>query len=179
MSFLGRCVDLTNYQIGDFTVQSLAGRDGASNPRWRMVCGACGVEQVMPHARVTAVLESRAPENLRCTNQACPLSRSQATQPETASEFRQRRRREQAERARAEAEAQRAADAQAAKAKAEQERIDGLRREYLQFWNHQVKTVAPLSGIVTFKRWQQLLPATREMVLARIKQEPDIWFKNL
>jgi hypothetical protein len=179
MSFLGNFADLTGLRIDNFTVLSIAGRDSARAPRWRVLCGECCQEQVIPHAKLAAVLESKAPANLRCANAACPSSWSQTNHSESLAEFRQRQRREADEAAQADAEKQEAAEIEAAQQRAEEARLAALKAEYRFYFNHQLRTEAKESDIVPLERWQQLTNETRRMVLERISKDPAVWFRGL
>jgi phage terminase large subunit GpA-like protein len=179
MGFIGTFANLTGYKVGDFKVEGLAGRDAAGAPRWTVACRKCGQEQVLAHARMATALESKAVNNLVCANPSCPLSRSHDKESESFAEFRQRERRE-AEQAARQSKAEAAErQAEAAKGRAEFEKVAALRMEYRTYWNHQIQTEIEESKLISFKRWQQLQPDTRSLILDKIKTDPTIMVEGL
>lgn len=179
MGFIGTYADLTGYKIGLFRVHALAGRDATGAPRWKLICKECGQEQVLAHTKVATVIEAKAPDNLACVNPSCPLSKSQAKPSESLADFRKRGRIEVEQAARqAESEATHR-QKQAAKEQADAAKLAALKCEYRTFWLHQIKTQIEESKITSFKRWRQLQPDTRQMILDKIKEDPTIMVEGL
>src|SRR5882724_6275447 len=95
-SFRGGYADLTGYKIGNFVVRSIAGRDRAKAPVWRLMCQKCKREQLLSHSKLTVRLESQfATETLLCQNAACPLSRRDSVHTETLADVHKQERQEQ------------------------------------------------------------------------------------
>lgn len=173
-SFLGTFADLTYCKLGNFEVESLAGRDAAGHPRWRVVCGKCGDLQIVPHSKIAPLINTKAAANFQCKNGACPLSRNHH-HSETLTDLRQAERREAEEAARRLAEEQRAA----AEIAAEDARLAKLKAQYAFYYRHQLKTKIETAQIVPFERWRQLTPETRKMVIETLRGEPTVFFTVL
>jgi hypothetical protein len=174
MGFLGTFANLTGYRLGSFRIESLIGRDAAGYPKWRIVCGKCGESQIMVHAKIAALIESKAPENLQCTNGACQLSRTHRS-PVTLSDLRHQERCELEEAARNEEAAKQAAAEQSKK----DAKLARLKAEYGYYYRHQLGTGATDSDVVSFERWQKLVPETRKMVMEHLKADPTVYFRGL
>jgi hypothetical protein len=174
MGFLGTFANLTGYRLGGFRIESLVGRDAAGYPKWRVVCGKCGIGQIVPHTKTAALLESKAPENLQCTNGACELSRTRK-QSESFSDIRRQEREQGEQNARDEAKANLAVAEQARK----DAKLARLKAEYGYYYRHQLGTAAIDSDIVAFDRWQKLVPETRQMVLNALKADRAAYFRGL
>lgn len=179
MSFLGTFANWTGYVAGNFTVQGLAGRDKAGAPQWTVACGKCGQAQVIPHAKVASVIQTKAPDNLTCANAACPLSRSRDRQYESFADFRKRQRREAEQVARQAATDEELRQEKVAKHQAENSKLAALQAEYRTYWLHQIKTIIEESEIASFRRWQQLPQETRLMILDRLDKDPTLRVKGL
>ncbi len=174
MSFLGPYLNLTDCAVGGFTVESLAGRDAAGHPKWRVVCSKCGDVQVLPHKKLAPLIDSGAAQNLQCANGACKLSRSNRYS-ETLNDFRRQERKEANAAARRAADAQRKADAEAAKARA----VAVLKREWQEYYRHQLQTNIELTEIMPFERWRQLSPGNRQIIMERLRADPTAYFTGL
>jgi hypothetical protein len=176
VGFIGNFVDLTGYQFGSFTVQSLAGRDRQSLPRWTVVCGSCGLEQVFPHAKLTPLLNSKAADNnLRCANAGCSLSHTQRAGSESLVETRIRERREAQEAEKLAAQSAAEHEIESAEQRARQAKLAALKDEYRGYWLHQIKTRIAEDKILTLDEWAQLTQSTRQMILDRLGKDPTAY----
>ena len=177
--FIGNYADLTNYRLGEFTVEGLAGRNPGGEPRWNVVCQRCNGLQILPHCKIVRLIEGRRTQlNLQCGNGACPASRTTST-IESGDEYRRRVRREEAAAASQAAEARHLADAAAVKQRAADAQRLALQREYIRYWIHQTKAGTDDADIVSRARWEQLTPGTREQVLDIITKDPTVRISGL
>lgn len=174
MSFLGTYANLTGYDIGNFSVEGLAGRDPSGAPRWKVVCEHCHYPQTVSHARLAPLVQGRNTQaTLQCANPACPLSR-QETHEETFAQFRRREARQAKEAADAAAVVQRAADEQAAKEREVALRKEQIQRQYIRYLNHQWRAGQADHKICTRERWFELTDGTRRTVLDLIAKDPSV-----
>lgn len=180
MSFIGTYyADLTGQQIGAFRVESLAGRDASGAPCWRIVCDRCQYPQTLPHSKIAPLVQGRNSQvSLLCANPACRHSHREQ-QSETIDEFRRRERREAAQEAKADAETKRLSDAQAEKDRKQSARDAVIQQQYLQYLNHQWAAGQMDEHICTKKRWFELTPSSRQIVLDLIQKDPTVRIGNL
>jgi hypothetical protein len=175
MGFRGTQADVTGYRIGKhFTVEGLAGRGATGLLRWRVKCSRCWHVQVMDHAKVRFLLETKSGDALRCLNNACPLSKCEDSGTESYAEFNRRMKREDEAAKAAEVEKQKVAADEAAKKKANAERRAALHAEFREYFFHQDRAGTDESEIVNFARWQELTPYMRQTILAAIRARPDV-----
>jgi hypothetical protein len=174
MPFLGTFANLTGYQLGDFCVETLVGRDAAGHPKWRIVCGKCRESQIVPHQKIALLIEAKAPENFQCVNQSCELSHTHGYSLSLA-DIKREERMESEHAARQEAAARQAATEQAAK----DAKLIPIKAEYAFYARHQLGTAIEDSQILTFDRWRRLTPETRRMVLDALKTDRETYFIGL
>ena len=177
--FLGTHVNLTDRQVGNFVIEGLVGRNAARAPRWKIRCKICEYSWVLDHERIAPIVQGKNTQiSLLCANPACSLHR-QEHHTETVEQFKRRIRKEEEQRSKEAAEVQRAAEAQAVAKRAEDAKLATLQASYRVYWNHQIKTAIEERQIVSFARWRELQPGTREMVLSRCKADPTVYFLHL
>lgn len=178
-SFLGSYVNMTGYEIGNFRVEGLAGRDPSGAPCWRIVCAQCCYPQTLPHAKLAPLVQGRHSQiTLLCANSACPLS-CQETLAETFSQFRRREAGLAKQAADTAAVAQRAAEAEAEKARAQAARHAEIQREYIRYVNHQWLAGQEDAKICTQRRWFELTGGTRRTVLDLIEKDRTVRIAGL
>ncbi|MFL6437714.1 MAG: hypothetical protein ACJ71Q_09055 [Terriglobales bacterium] len=135
-----------------------------------------GHTQVLGHLRLAALVESKAPNNLQCSDAGCPLAKSTNTS-ETLAQFLKRERTEAQRQAQAEAERRKAAEAEAGEQRASQARTEALRLEYREFWLHQLKADVPEPEMPSFKQWCAFSESARRQILARNRQDASAQWK--
>jgi hypothetical protein len=174
--FLGTFADLTGYRINNFMIEGLSGRDVSGAPFWRVVhqAAGCNYPQSLPHSRIAALVQGRHSQiSLLCANPACPLSHRES-QSETIDEFRRRERREAEQAARAAAEAKREADAKAETDRRQAARDAEIQRTYIRYLNAQWRAGQDDDTICSRRRWFELTPGTREIVMDLIEKDPMV-----
>jgi hypothetical protein len=169
----GGFANLTGYALGDFAIEALAGRDANGAPKWRVSCGRCGDCQIVPHIKLAPMLESKATANLQCAN-GCQNDAGMNCN-ETFSQFRRGERRKAEETSRRAVEEQRKAEAEVVK----QAAFSALKREWQDYYRHQLGTKIEISQIVAFERWRQLSSGTRKIIMERLRADPTAYFTGL
>jgi hypothetical protein len=174
VGFIRNFANLTGYKLGTFRIDGLVGRDAAGYPKWRVICGKCGQEQIVSHSKLAPLIESKAVGNFQCANGACELSRTHR-HSETLADVRRQERREAEQAGKHTPEEQEIARERAVWASREVE----LKAEWAEYFRHQIGTQAANEDIIPFCRWQKFTPETRKMILDALRKDPTAFFKGI
>jgi hypothetical protein len=173
-NFIGQYLNLAGYTVGNFKVESLAGRTGTGSPRWKLRCTSCGDYQTLDHATLMPLIQGRQSQmSLQCTG-SCPLSRTVRVSESLFDIRRQERMEAKAAEEQAAQVAKASAEAKAVKRAADAGRL-ALQREYIRYWNHQIKnTETNESEIASLKRWTELTNDTRSRIMEIIGKDATV-----
>lgn len=174
MGFVTGYADLTDYQIGNFRVDILAGRDRTRQPLWKASCSRCHLQQTFTHKQLASALESgKSAEVLFCANGRCPNSRTKDTAESVSladirrlEKANERGAEEQAVSDRAKVERELAA------AKAKEAALAPLKDEWNEYCNHQINAGVPLMEIAPLSRWVELSESLRQRIMSAISRDP-------
>lgn len=175
MSFVGGYADLTDFRVGKFVVDRLAGRNRAGQPIWDVTCNHCHMSQRFDHRTLCNAVETSRPEEvIFCKNERCPNScKNDVAESESLFEIR-RQEREKRKRAEQQAAADRAkAEREAAKIKVREARLASVRAEWNAYSNHQINAGTPLQEIASLSRWAEISESLRKRIMDAIRSDPN------